>query len=75
MSQRGQILHDERMYGETEQEPSPHLEAVESTFLWIAVVLVFLAICLIAGITWGLLERFYPSTACMIMQLFSSNCK
>lgn len=74
MSQRGQILHDERIFGETEQEPSPHLEAVESAFLWAAVVLVFLVICLVAGIGWGLFERFYPSTACMVVDLFS-NCK
>lgn len=57
----------------------PKLEKPASTvsnaFYFGGFALVLIVICLIAGISWGLLARFYPSTACLVQMLFSTTCK
>ena len=54
---------------------SPQVEATSDFFYFAGFVLLLFVICAAASLAWGLLERFYPSTACMILQLFSSTCK
>jgi len=46
-----------------------------NAFYYFGFALVLIVICLIAGIGWGLFERFYPSTACMVQMLFATACK
>ncbi len=48
---------------------------VSDAFYFFGFALVLIVICLVAGISWGLLERFYPSTACQVQMLFSTFCK
>lgn len=54
---------------------SPQQEVLSEIFWFVGFALAVIAICLIAGICWGLFERFYPSTACLVQQLFSITCK
>lgn len=54
------------------EEPA---NTVSDAFYFFGFALVLIVICLIAGISWGLLVRFYPSTACLLHMLFSTVCK
>jgi hypothetical protein len=46
-----------------------------TAFYYIGFLLILIVICLIAGISWGLLERFHPPTTCMVRMIFSIACK
>jgi hypothetical protein len=54
---------------------SPQQEVISDLFWFVGFALAVIACCLVAGICWGLFERFYPSTACLVQQLFSITCK
>lgn len=69
MSQRGQILHDERVFGETEQDPSPQAELVKEAFQTGAIALVLVLLCFVAGLAYGWTVQ-HPSTVCMVKQVF-----
>jgi hypothetical protein len=57
------------------KDNSPQQEVVSDFFYFIGFALILTVICLIAGIGWGLFERYYPSTVCMILQALSFTCK
>lgn len=57
------------------QDKPPHTELASDAFYFIGFALILTSICLIAGIGWGLLERFYPFAACLVQMLFSTACK
>jgi hypothetical protein len=56
-------------------DKSPQAEVTSDLFYFVGFALILTVICLIAGISWGLFERYYPSTACLVTQLFSINCR
>lgn len=56
-------------------DKSPQQEVASDLFYFVGFVFFVAVICAAAGLGWGLFERFYPSTACMVQQLFLINCK
>lgn len=56
-------------------DESPYVQVLSDVWYFIGFALILTVICLVAGIGWGLFERFYPSTVCMMQQVFSINCK
>jgi hypothetical protein len=56
-------------------EKSPQAETLSDAFYFIGFICLVAVICAAAGLAWGLFDRFYPSTACMILQALSSTCK
>jgi hypothetical protein len=72
MTIRGKILHDERIFGETEQDPSPQIEMIEvvlSTVEFIAAIAAFVFIVGLCLLVYGLTIQ-HPSTVCMVKQVF-----
>ena len=57
------------------QDISPQSELATDIFNVVGFVLLVAVICAAAGLAWGLFDRFYPSTACMVKTLFSNTCK
>jgi hypothetical protein len=59
----------------THEDKSPQAETASDTFYFIGFALVVAVIFGAANLVWAALSHFYPSTACMLQELFSITCK